>query len=326
MKISVIVPVYNSERYVERCIESIIAQEYQDWELILVDDGSIDSSLSILRKYEKQDSRINVIHQENAGPGIARNTGIEYATGDYIVFVDSDDRISANYFSLLSKKTEDVVFFFFYQVDENFHVLKTEYMSSYENLSKDALLRQQMTGKISWGGCRKAVKKEFLLNNKIRFSEHKIGEEAIYSFLILWRARSFSFIKGSVYEYVNRAGSQSDLPMDDPWGEVALALKKKILEMDLYKLYADTINAFITTAAIVSLDKMAIKYKYRVYLRLAKNRIRVFQKTIDLQYQIDFHNLDKKAIALYPFLKMRCVTPIFFISRLRWLHRNRKGR
>lgn len=317
MKISVIVPVYNSERYVRRCVDSIIAQTYPNWELILVDDGSMDSSLSILCEYEKQDSRVKVIHQENMGPGIARNAGISHATGDYIVFVDSDDRISPDYFNLLSNKTEDVVFIDIDQVDENFHVLKTEHMSSFKNLSKDTFLRQQMTGKINWGGVRKAVKKDLLLDNKIGFSKHKIGEEAIYSFLILWNAETFSFINGSVYDYVNRVGSQSGFQMDDPWGEVALALKKKIIEMDLYTKYANTINAFIITAAIVSLNKMALKYEYRDYRKLAKKRIQNLRQNVDLQYPIDFHSLDEKAIIVYPFLKMGWIAPVYIISRLR---------
>lgn len=156
MKISVIVPVYNSEKYVGRCVDSIIAQTYQNWELILVDDGSTDNSLSILQEYENHDSRIKVIHQNNEGPGIARNTGIINAIGDYIVFVDSDDRISEDYFDLLSKKNEDVVFIDVDQVDEDFRVLKREHMSSFEGLSKDAFLRQQMTGKINWGGGTKS--------------------------------------------------------------------------------------------------------------------------------------------------------------------------
>ena len=158
MKISVIVPVYNSEKYIERCVESIMAQTYQNWELILIDDGSVDNSFSILCEFEKQDSRIRVFHQNNMGPGIARNVGISRATGDYIVFVDSDDRINADYFNLLSKKTEDVVFIDIEQVDEDFRVLKTEHMSFFKNLSKDDFLRQQMTGKINWGGCEKLSK------------------------------------------------------------------------------------------------------------------------------------------------------------------------
>lgn len=323
MKISAVVPVYNSEMYIERCIHSVIKQTYPEWELILVDDGSVDNSLSILHEYEKVDSRIHVVHQENAGPGIARNKGISIATGEYIVFIDSDDEIRTDYFELLSKKNEDVVFIDINQVDEKFNLIKKEYMSEFRQMSKDAFLRQQMTGKINWGGVRKAVKKDLLLNKRIRFSEHKIGEEAIYSFLILYNAESFSFIDKPVYEYVNRVGSQSDLSLDDPWGEIVTALKKKIIELDSYSVYANTINAFMMTAAIVSLDKMALKYEYHAFKKLARIRIQKLNKDIDIKYRIDFHSLDKKVIILYPLLKVGWIMPIYIISRLRRIFRNR---
>ena len=93
LKISVIIPVYNAENYVSRCIESVLAQTYNDWQMILVDDGSKDKSLEICQKYADADNRISVMHQENAGPGIARNAGIAEASGSYVVFIDSDDYI-----------------------------------------------------------------------------------------------------------------------------------------------------------------------------------------------------------------------------------------
>ena len=100
--ISVIIPVYNAEKYVSRCIASVQAQTYSHWQMILVDDGSKDKSLEICQKYAGADNRIHVIHQENAGPGIARNVGLEYAKGKYVVFIDSDDYIEKDYFQLLS--------------------------------------------------------------------------------------------------------------------------------------------------------------------------------------------------------------------------------
>jgi len=99
MKISVIVPVYNAERYISRCVDSILKQTYSDWELLLVDDGSKDNSLAILNDYGKKDSRIRTFHQENAGAGAARNVGLENAIGDYIVFIDSDDFVEPDFFS-----------------------------------------------------------------------------------------------------------------------------------------------------------------------------------------------------------------------------------
>lgn len=127
--ISVIIPVYNAENYVGRCIESVQAQTYNNWQMILVDDGSKDKSLEICQKYADVDNRISVIHQENAGPGIARNTGIAKASGNYVVFIDSDYYIEKDYFQLLSKHDEDVVFINVRDVDEDGRVLKKDFMA-----------------------------------------------------------------------------------------------------------------------------------------------------------------------------------------------------
>lgn len=97
--ISIVIPVYNAEKYLVRCIESILGQTFHDYELILVDDGSQDQSLAICEKYSTQDDRIHVIHQQNKGPSIARNSGIEWALNrsEYIAFIDSDDWIHPQY-------------------------------------------------------------------------------------------------------------------------------------------------------------------------------------------------------------------------------------
>lgn len=112
-KISIIVPIYNAENHLEKCIKSILTQTVEDLELILVDDGSKDNSLNICNAYASRDSRVKVIHQKNAGVSAARNHGIEVAGGDYIGFVDSDDWIDAHMYERLleeAKKTNaDVV-------------------------------------------------------------------------------------------------------------------------------------------------------------------------------------------------------------------------
>ena len=101
--ISIIVPVYNSAKVLKRCIDSIINQDYSNWELVIVNDGSTDSSLSICKKYEKDDSRIHVVDKENGGVSSARNQGILHTNGKYICFVDSDDSIAPSFLSVLIK-------------------------------------------------------------------------------------------------------------------------------------------------------------------------------------------------------------------------------
>lgn len=101
MKISIIIPVYNVEKYISECIESILKQTYNNFELLLINDGSTDTSGNICDKYAELDKRIRVFHKKNEGVGIARNLGIEHARGEWICFIDSDDWISSDYFETI---------------------------------------------------------------------------------------------------------------------------------------------------------------------------------------------------------------------------------
>ena len=107
-KISVVIPVYNMEKYLKRCLDSIINQTFQDIEIIMVDDGSKDSSGKICDEYKALDDRVKVIHKQNAGLGFARNSGMEIATGEYISFVDSDDYIELDMYEKLYKRMKQV--------------------------------------------------------------------------------------------------------------------------------------------------------------------------------------------------------------------------
>ena len=96
MKVSVIIPVYNVRPYLEQCMDSVLQQTLDDIEVICIDDGSTDGSGEILDKYVQKDSRVKAVHQDNAGAAQARNTGLEKASGDYILFVDGDDYLTEN--------------------------------------------------------------------------------------------------------------------------------------------------------------------------------------------------------------------------------------
>ena len=145
-------PIYNAAPYLERSVNSVINQTFPDWELILVDDGSKDGSGQICDEFAQKDGRVRVIHQKNAGAGAARNAGTAQAKGDYVVYVDADDTIEQNYLELLSMHDEDLVFIDVDRVDDKGRVEGREYMSTYKHLSKDELLRSQMTGRLPWGG------------------------------------------------------------------------------------------------------------------------------------------------------------------------------
>ena len=315
--ISVIVPAYNSEMFIGKCIDSVLEQTYSNWELIAVDDGSRDNTFGILKKYAEVDSRIRVIHQENQGPGIARNTGIAEAKGNYVVFIDSDDYIEKDYFQLLAKHNEDVVFINVRNVDKDGHVLKEEYMSKNKKLSKDVILRRQMTGRIDCGGVRKALKINILRENNIKYTKHKIGEEALYSFQVLWYAKSVAFIEKPLYKYVQRVDSQSHLKIDDPWSGVAKAMKNKVMEMQLYPEFANTINAFLLTASAVSANCLAKKYSFSVYLTKVKICRRQLNEAINNEYPIDKANMSKKANIVGWMLRHRLYVSVWLLTKLK---------
>lgn len=319
MKISVIVPVYNAANYIAKCIQSVQNQTFSSWELILIDDGSQDNSLDIIRRFAIEDDRIKVIHQENSGAGMARNNGIENAIGDYIVFLDSDDYISEKYLSLLSSHNEDVVFIDVEAVDEGGNVVRREYLSQYKNMDKDDFMRAQMTGKINWGGVRKAVKRKIIDTNNIRYSDHKVGEEALFTYSSVFNSKTIGFIEKPVYFYIQRADSLSHAKIDDPWGEVALALKAKTKENGSYIKYANTINAFLLTAAAVSSDRLAMNYSREVYNNKMNILYASLVANIDKDFPIDYRHMSMKAIVLGKLLLEKHFKLIWLISKCKHL-------
>lgn len=328
MKISVIVPVYNAEKYLKRCIESVVAQTYKNWEMIMVDDGSKDNSAVIIDEAAARDNRIIAIHQVNAGAGEARNTGIDLAKGDYVVFLDSDDYIDSEYFLLLVSKarTNDVVFVDTMQVDENGKCIECEFFSKYKSKSTDFLIRAQMTGKIPWGGVRKAASLCLLRTNNIRYTNHRIGEEALYSYQLLSAARKIGFLdEKPVYFYVNHENSLSKSIDIDPWGGVAEILADYTKKQGSYKEYAHTINAFRITALIVSLDRITQYYSGAERKNKVKRRMNSFNENYDFAAGIDIKNMSYKAKVFLPFVMKKVIFPIIWVSRLRCIVRGNKS-
>lgn len=320
MKISVIVPVYNSEKYLKKCINSVLKQSYSNWELILVDDGSIDSSGSIIDAASKEDKRIIAIHQKSAGPGEARNNGIIKATGQYVVFLDSDDYIDYQYLELLATKAKeyDLVFIDILQVNEKGNLICKEKMSVYKKWSKDQIIRSQMTGKIPWGGVRKAVRLSILKNENIRYTKHKIGEEALYSFRVLYAAKSIGFLdEKPVYYYVNHKGSQSKMNILDPWGEVVKAIEDYLKQNGLYKEFSNTLNSFNLAATVVSIDRISQIYSGRKARTMAKQRIRQYKVQLNKNAGFDIKNLVIKAKVFLLPLQLGIYFPIMWISRIK---------
>ena len=211
-KISVIVPVYNVEAYLERCVESILQQTYAHFELILINDGSTDSSGQICDRLASQYENIKVYHIENAGVSNARNMGIQLATGSWVTFIDSDDFVTQDYLATLASAVEGVNVGFVIAplhhikngivTDIPPHSGKTELWSTEETM-KELL----MTTRTSFFPVAKLFKRDLLADEKFNTNYH-LAEDALFLTELLLKTRcSCVFIDKPVYYYDHREGS-----------------------------------------------------------------------------------------------------------------------
>lgn len=212
--ISVIVPVYNVEKYLRRCIDSIVNQSYTNLDIILVDDGSTDKSGLICDEYEKADSRITVIHKENGGLSDARNTGIEESNGIYLCFIDSDDYIMPDMinklYNALTINNADISLCNFLYVDENEDEIR--YRNEDLPIQDEVLNKSDVMNKMAiekyWYyiiACNKLYKKELFL--QIRFPYGKQHEDEFVAHLIFDKCERIACIKEPLYNYVQRDNS-----------------------------------------------------------------------------------------------------------------------
>ena len=222
--ISVIVPVYNAEKYLQKCLDSILEQTYQNLEIIIINDGSTDNSGQICQEYEKQDDRIIYIEKQNSGVSDTRNAGMDRMTGTYVTFVDSDDWLEPNYVKFLYEKVieyqADIVVGNYTSFNESnsvfyFHISTDYYEKVYDNKSVipclyDAkeLLKSALI--VPWG---KIYKKEIIAN--LRFPINRIGEDALFNLKALLDSEKVVYVNKSAYINRVREGSLSNTWTDE---------------------------------------------------------------------------------------------------------------
>lgn len=210
-KVSIIIPVYNSESTLKRCIESVINQTYKNIEILIINDGSKDKSLNIMNEYKNKDERIIVINQKNKGLSGARNTGVNNATGNYITFIDSDDYIKPN----LVKDT--IKIFEEYECD----VVRNNYELSYENgktelrnemyeenriinieEKKEELIQNILLGKVQSYSWLLTIKREILDKNNLKFDEDIFFmEDIVFIIRLIFFIKNIYFVREPNYFY-----------------------------------------------------------------------------------------------------------------------------
>lgn len=213
LNISIIVPVYNVDEYLEKCIQSILNQTFKNYELILVNDGSTDLSGEICDKYKKIDNRIKVIHKKNGGLSSARNAGLDIALGEYIAFVDSDDSIHPQMyeilFGLIKKYDADISCCSFKKVYNTSHQNYDKVYSSkiYEmnNIQAVTSIDKEYIGVRLVIACNKLYNRSLFKN--LRYNIGRIHEDEFMAHRILYKCRKLIYIDEDLYYYLQRSGS-----------------------------------------------------------------------------------------------------------------------
>ena len=240
-KISVIVPVYNVEAYVGECIDSILKQTYENLEIILVDDGSTDSSGRICDEYAKKDSRVKVYHKENGGLSDARNYGIEKSSGDFLSFIDGDDWIDKDMYSKMIetsiKDNSDIVVC---GITKDYVGRSVDSHSIDECISGYDALKRMFYGKnLNHSACDKIYKKRVFDN--VRFPKGEIYEDLRTTYKSVINANTVSTIKNCFYHYRMREGSISKGKFKESRFEVLPALKS-VMENEDIKRHTELID------------------------------------------------------------------------------------
>ena len=280
---SIIVPIYNVERYLEQCIESVLAQDYQNYELILVDDGSPDNSIDICVKYAKQYSNIVFIHKINGGVSDARNAGIQIARGEYLMFLDSDDywegtTILSDLQNIITENNPDVIFNYMSSVypDKivNHYINRDKLIGSFKEDFQDLY----QDGIYLGFPFTKIMKRELILKNQLFFIKGRTFEDVIWSFSLVKHIKDYAIYRNCFYMYRReRKGSITSVVTAKNQESLFQNLSDVITEIENMKLnnellpgfkkYVDDIYRYVMTCYELlpeneKVDFLNVKEKY----------------------------------------------------------------
>lgn len=259
-KVSIIVPMFNSEKFILRCIDSLINQTYKNIEIIVIDDGSTDNSVKELSKYK--DERLKVYVKENKGVSSARNYGIKKSNGDYLLFVDSDDYIEDSMIDEMINRVSNESTFIFCNNDEIFKNRidkRILFSGTAGELNKEVVFREIASGKAGLV-CSKLVSSKVIKYNSIAFDENlKVGEDQIFFLEVAEKTEKFFYINKELYHYDRRNEESVTLKYKENLHENFICLKSKVEDF------------FIRNNLSSNYDKELLFYKQISFLWVAFN-------------------------------------------------------
>lgn len=276
-KVSIIVPVYNVEKYIERCLDSLVNQTLKDIEIIIVNDGSTDGSKEIIQKYLNKYKNIVYLEKENGGLSSARNYGIPYAKGEYIGFVDSDDYVEITMYEKMYNKA----------IEEKSDMVECDFIWEYPNKKredigkiysdkKEAIVEARV---VAWN---KIIKKDIIEKTKITFPEGLRYEDIEFFYKIVPYLNKISFVKETLVHYVQRESSIANT-QNERTGEI-------------FKVWENVLNYYIENN-IFNEYRSELEYSYtRILLcsslkRITKVKDKKVRKAL---IKLTWQNLNKK--------------------------------
>ena len=276
-KVSVIIPVYNIESHLEKCLSSITRQTLADLEIICVDDGSTDGSQKIMKRYANVDNRFSIITQKNAGPGVARNKGFDYASGEYVIFLDSDDWFEADFLERMVQRAKETnadvticksVEFDTYTEKE----LPSEWMMKTQYLPADTFSPLeihdyifQFTYGMAWD---KLYRRNYIYDTKLRFPPLYNSEDLAFVFPSLLAAKRIAILDSVlIHHRINRSSSVSNTRSRQPQApyEAFNIVKKYLDKYDKEKIYRRSFLNWAMEFLIWHVSNMDDKHIQRVY-------------------------------------------------------------
>lgn len=323
-KVSIIVPIYNVEKYLPKCIESIIVQTYTNLEIILVNDGSPDNSRIICDEYSKKDHRIKVINKENGGLSDARNTGLDVATGDYISFIDSDDYIHEEYcetlLNLLKKFDADIAQCEFLKVYEkginNFNIETCAVEQKITVLSNKDVLNNlynehYISTVVVWN---KLYKRE--LFEQIRFPKGKVHEDEYTTYKVLFGTKKVVCTSKQMNFYLQRP--DSIMGNDNGNGFYTKLLDKLGAYQEQIVFYGDKKLFDLENKAKISFESLLKSSMIEVSKSNLDNKNEIFHYLIIFYKKNNFINSDNMTISFKKKARILLFkySPIFFIRIL----------
>lgn len=296
VEISIIVPTFNVEKYINECLDTLLDQTYKNYEIIVVDDGSSDNTINILNEYKKNHSNIKLIQQENQFAGVARNNGMKYAQGKYLLFLDSDDFFELNMLEKIYNKAieseADVVLFngdYFNDNENKFMPEKNHIFIDLIPKNKDLFNKHdtqnlfQIAKAATWN---KFIKKELVIKNDIHFSETKTSNDVYFSYLVLTHSDKITYVYDQLLHYrVDNNSLQNNLTSENI--NSLNVLYDTYLELIKRKLYIPNIEKTFKNAVVSNVD-------------LNINRLKNHHEKMEFLKKLVKHEINKEGLLNQP--------------------------